>query len=126
MIARCMHLDNAYYLEHVEIVSHRCKTHTVSNTAFRGFGGPQGMMVIEQIMDDIARTLRLDPLAVRRANFYGVDSRNVTHYGQIVEDNVIRRDRRAARGQQPLSASGATQIARRGMRRIRSSSAASR
>src|SRR5580692_10456824 len=52
-----MHLDNAYYLEHVEIVSHRCKTHTVSNTAFRGFGGPQGMLVIEQIIDDLPRTL---------------------------------------------------------------------
>ena len=48
------HFDNAYYLEHVEITSHRCKTHTVSNTAFRGFGGPQGMMVIEAVMDDIA------------------------------------------------------------------------
>jgi xanthine dehydrogenase large subunit len=84
------HLDNAYFLEHVEIVSHRCKTHTVSNTAFRGFGGPQGMMVIEQILDDVARELRLDPLEVRRANFYGVASRNVTHYGQTIEDNIIR------------------------------------
>ncbi len=84
-----MHLDNAYYLEHLEIVSHRCKTHTVSNTAFRGFGGPQGMVVIEQIIDEIARTLGLDPLAVRRANFYGVESRNVTHYGQTVEDNIV-------------------------------------
>jgi xanthine dehydrogenase large subunit len=84
-----MHVDNAYYLEHVEIVSHRCKTHTVSNTAFRGFGGPQGMMVIEHILDEIARALRLDALHVRGANFYGVGSRNVTHYGQIVEDNVI-------------------------------------
>ena len=83
------HLDNAYYLEHVEIVSHRCKTHTVSNTAFRGFGGPQGMMVIERILDDIARTLHLDPLDVRRANFYGVSQRNTTHYGQTVEDNII-------------------------------------
>jgi xanthine dehydrogenase large subunit len=83
------HLDNAYFLEHVEIVSHRCKTHTVSNTAFRGFGGPQGMMVIEGILDDIARTLRIDALDVRRANFYGVDRRNVTHYGQTVEDNII-------------------------------------
>jgi xanthine dehydrogenase large subunit len=83
------HLDNAYYLEHVEIVSHRCKTHTVSNTAFRGFGGPQGMMVIERILDDVARTLNLDPLDVRRANFYGVDQRNTTHYGQTVEDNII-------------------------------------
>ena len=86
-----MHLDNAYYLEHVEIVSHRCKTHTVSNTAFRGFGGPQGMLVIEQIIDDIARTLGVDALAVRQRNFYGIDSRNVTHYGQTVEDNVIHK-----------------------------------
>jgi xanthine dehydrogenase large subunit len=84
-----MHIDNAYYLEHVEIASHRCKTHTVSNTAFRGFGGPQGMMVIEHILDEIARTLSLDPLDVRGANFYGADGRNVTHYGQIVEDNII-------------------------------------
>ena len=57
-----MHLDNAYFLEHVQIVSHRCRTHTVSNTAFRGFGGPQGMMVIEAIIDDIARALGMDAL----------------------------------------------------------------
>ena len=61
-----MHLDNAYYLEHMEILSHRCKTHTVSNTAFRGFGGPQGMLVIEQILDEIARCLGKDPLEVAR------------------------------------------------------------
>jgi xanthine dehydrogenase large subunit len=83
------HIDNAYYLEHVAVTSHRCKTHTVSNTAFRGFGGPQGMMIIEGILDDIARTLALDPLEVRRANFYGTTTRNVTHYGQEVDDNVI-------------------------------------
>ena len=83
------HIDNAYYLEHVEITSHRCKTHTVSNTAFRGFGGPQGMMVIEAVMDDIARTLSVDPLQVRRANLYGVSDRNVTHYGQAVEGNRL-------------------------------------
>jgi xanthine dehydrogenase large subunit len=86
-----LHLDNAYYLEHVEIVSHRCKTHTVSNTAFRGFGGPQGMMVIEQIVDEIARTLGVDPLSVRRSNLYGLGSRNVTPYGQVVEDNLIHK-----------------------------------
>ena len=84
-----MHIDNAYFLENVEIVSHRCKTHTVSNTAFRGFGGPQGMVVIEQIVDSIARALRLDPLEVRRRNFYGVNDRNMTHYGQTVEHNLI-------------------------------------
>jgi xanthine dehydrogenase large subunit len=83
------HLDNAYFLEHVEIASHRCKTNTVSNTAFRGFGGPQGMMVIERVLDDIARTLGLDPLDVRRVNFYGIHDRNVTHYGQTVEDNIV-------------------------------------
>jgi xanthine dehydrogenase large subunit len=86
-----LHLDNAYFLEHVEILSHRCKTHTVSNTAFRGFGGPQGMLVIEQILDEIARTLGLDALVVRRANFYGTTERNVTHYGQTIEDNVIHK-----------------------------------
>src|SRR5277367_6274507 len=83
------HVDNAYYLEHVEITSHRCKTHTVSNTAFRGFGGPQGMMVIEAVLDDIARTLNLDPLAVRRANLYGIGERNVTHFGQVVQANRL-------------------------------------
>jgi xanthine dehydrogenase large subunit len=84
-----MHIDNAYFLENIEIISHRCKTHTVSNTAFRGFGGPQGMMVIEQIVDSIARALGMDPLDVRRRNFYGTTDRNVTHYGQRVEDNII-------------------------------------
>ncbi len=83
------HVDNAYFLEHVEIVSHRCRTNTVSNTAFRGFGGPQGMLVIEQVIDDIARTLKLDPLTVRRRNYYGLTTRNVTPYGQTVEDNVL-------------------------------------
>jgi xanthine dehydrogenase large subunit len=84
-----MHLDNAYFLENVEIISHRCKTHTVSNTAFRGFGGPQGMVVIEQVVDSIARVLGMDPLVVRRRNFYGAHDRNVTHYGQVVEDNLV-------------------------------------
>ncbi len=83
------HVDNAYFIEHLELVSHRCKTHTVSNTAFRGFGGPQGMLVIEQIIDEIARTLRLDPLDVRRRNYYSAAPRDVTHYGQIVDDNIL-------------------------------------
>ncbi len=83
------HSDNAYYLPNVSIVSHRCKTNTVSNTAFRGFGGPQGMMGIEAVMDAIARHLRRDPLEVRRRNFYGKRERNVTPYHMTVEDNVI-------------------------------------
>ena len=82
------HCDNAYFLENVRILSHRCKTHTVSNTAFRGFGGPQGMFAIEYVVDDIARALGKDPLNVRRENFYGHDERNVTHYQQVVEDNM--------------------------------------
>ena len=82
------HCDNAYFLENVRIVSHRCKTNTVSSTAFRGFGGPQGMFAIEYVIDDIARTLGKDPLDIRRRNFYGHDERNVTHYQQVVEDNI--------------------------------------
>ncbi len=83
------HCDNAYYLEDVHILSHRCKTNTVSNTAFRGFGGPQGMFAIEYAIDDIARTLDMDPLEVRRRNFYGVGERDVTQYEQKIEDNII-------------------------------------
>lgn len=85
------HADNCYFLENVHIVSHRCKTHTVSNTAFRGFGGPQGMVAIEAVLDDIARHLGLDPLTVRRANFYGINERNVTPYQMVVEDNLVHR-----------------------------------
>ena len=81
--------DNAYFLENVRILSHRCKTNTVSNTAFRGFGGPQGMFAIEYAIEDIARQLGKDPLEIRRRNFYGKDERNVTQYLQPVEDNVI-------------------------------------
>ncbi len=81
--------DNAYFLENVRILSHRCKTNTVSNTAFRGFGGPQGMFAIEYVIEDIARRLRMDPLHARRRNFYGTTERNVTHYLQPVEDNII-------------------------------------
>jgi xanthine dehydrogenase large subunit len=83
------HCDNAYFLGNMSIESHRCKTNTVSNTAFRGFGGPQGMFAIEHAIDDIARTLSVDPLEVRRRNFYGVGERDVTQYGQKVEDNII-------------------------------------
>lgn len=83
------HCDNAYYLENVTIVSHRCKTNTVSNTAFRGFGGPQGMFAIENVVDDIARHVGKEPLAIRRLNFYGIDERNTTQYLQPVDDNIL-------------------------------------
>ena len=81
--------DNAYFLENIHITSHRCKTNTVSNTAFRGFGGPQGMFAIEYVIEDIAQSLGKDPLEIRRLNFYGLDERNVTQYKQTVEDNII-------------------------------------
>ncbi len=85
-----LHSDNCYYLDNVSILSFRCKTNTVSNTAFRGFGGPQGMIGIEQVIDEIARHLGRDPLDVRKQNFYGIDERNVTHYQQKIVDNVIQ------------------------------------
>ena len=83
------HADNAYFLEDVEIASYRCKLNTQSHTAFRGFGGPQGMVVIEAIMGDIARVLKLDPLAVRKRNLYELATRNTTHYQMKVEDNIL-------------------------------------
>jgi xanthine dehydrogenase large subunit len=83
------HVDNAYFLSDVEIASYRCKTNTQSHTAFRGFGGPQGVIAIEAILGDVARHLGLDPLDVRRRNLYGVEERNVTHYQMQVEDNIL-------------------------------------
>ncbi|WP_112171481.1 xanthine dehydrogenase molybdopterin binding subunit [Paraburkholderia unamae] len=83
------HFDNAYFLSDVEIVALCCKTNTQSNTAFRGFGGPQGALVMEVMLDEIAKALGRDPLDVRRANYYGIGERDITPYGQRVEDNVL-------------------------------------
>jgi xanthine dehydrogenase large subunit len=84
------HSDNAYFIPDVAVAGHRVKTHTVSNTAFRGFGGPQGMVAIEDIMDGIARATGQDPLDVRKRNLYRSDGgRNVTHYGQTIEQEVL-------------------------------------
>ena len=90
------HFDNAYWLPHVAMHGYSAKTNTQSNTAFRGFGGPQGAIAIEYIIDSIARELGKDPLEVRKLNFYGLSAgaspgaqRNVTPYGQTVDDNVI-------------------------------------
>lgn len=83
------HLDNAYYLSDISIDAFSCKTNTQSNTAFRGFGGPQGAIAIEYMIDDIARTLGKDALEVRKLNYYGGKGRNITPYGQTVEDNVM-------------------------------------
>jgi xanthine dehydrogenase large subunit len=84
------HSDNAYYLSNVRIDSYRCKTHTQSHTAFRGFGGPQGVIAIETILGDMARVLGRDPLDVRLRNLYGITERNVTHYQMTVEDNILQ------------------------------------
>jgi xanthine dehydrogenase large subunit len=82
------HADNAYFLESASILSHRFRTNTVSNTAFRGFGGPQGMMVIERAMDEIALRLGRDPLDIRKLNLYA-PGRDETPYGQRVEQHII-------------------------------------
>ena len=83
------HFDNAYWLPHVAMHGYSAKTNTQSNTAFRGFGGPQGSIAIEAILDEIARTLGKDPVAVRHANFYGTTERNITPYLQEIDDNII-------------------------------------
>jgi len=83
------HFDNAYWLPDVAMHGYSGKTNTQSNTAFRGFGGPQGAIAIENILDTIARKLGRDAMEVRRVNYYGKDTNNVTPYGQIVTDNII-------------------------------------
>lgn len=90
VMARAMcHLDNAYYLENVDIKGTICKTHLPPNTAFRGFGGPQGIALIENIMEEIAAYLKIDAMDVRKRNLYGIGERNVTPYGEIVFDNSL-------------------------------------
>ncbi|GEK71851.1 MULTISPECIES: xanthine dehydrogenase molybdopterin binding subunit [Halomonas] len=95
------HADNAYSLGEARVTGQRARTHKASNTAFRGFGGPQGMMIIERAMDDIARHLGEDPLTVRKRNLYrakGEDgtpldvTRDITHYGQRVEQLTLLHD----------------------------------
>lgn len=85
------HADNAYYYPNVLLNSHPLKTNTVSNTAFRGFGGPQGVIAAERIMEEIAYHRGLDTLEIRKRNFYGEAGRDVTPYHQTVEDNVAPR-----------------------------------
>ena len=83
------HIDNAYFLPNIEINSYRCKTNTVSNTAFRGFGGPQGMFCIENIIENIAQKLNREASEIRKINFYKDKIKNTTHYGMRITDNVI-------------------------------------
>ena len=88
--ARMFHVDNAYLLPASTSPGCVCRTHKTSQTAFRGFGGPQGMLVIEEILDRIARTLALPPEVVRERNFYREG--DTTHYGQPVKDAGAHRD----------------------------------
>ena len=85
------HADNAYFYPNVLLRSHPIKTNTVSNTAFRGFGGPQGVVVAERMIEEIAFALGKDPLEVRKVNFYGGAGRDLTPYHQQVEDNILPR-----------------------------------
>ena len=84
-----LHIDNAYFLKDLEVINYLCKTNTASSTAFRGFGGNQGMMAIENIIDNISRFLKKDPAEIRKINFYGQKEKNTTHYGMKIKDNVI-------------------------------------
>jgi xanthine dehydrogenase large subunit len=84
-----LHADNCYYFPNAEFTGKICFTNLPPNTAFRGFGGPQGMAVTENVLESIGQYLGIDPLQVRQANLYGVDSRNVTPYGQVVDKNHL-------------------------------------
>ena len=87
------HADSSYFYPHVRLTSQPLKTHTVSNTAFRGFGGPQGMLGAERMIEEIAYAVGKDPLEIRKLNFYGEpgSGRDLTPYHQTVEDNIIAR-----------------------------------
>ncbi|MCK9617598.1 MAG: xanthine dehydrogenase molybdopterin binding subunit [Lentimicrobiaceae bacterium] len=83
------HADNAYYIPNFRVSGTVCRTHQPSNTAFRGFGGPQGMVVAETIIDRIARFLEKDPLDIRKLNFYGNNTSNITPYGEEIKNNHL-------------------------------------
>ncbi len=90
VMARAMtHIDNAYYLANADITGTVCRTNYPPNTAFRGFGGPQGAITIEHIMEEIALHLGLDPFDVRKRNLYGFEDRNTTPYRQVVRNNML-------------------------------------
>ena len=90
VLARSLcHADNCYYLPNARLRGYPCRTNTVSNTAFRGFGGPQGMIVIETILEHIAFNLDVTLGDIRKINYYGTSDRNITPYGQTITDNII-------------------------------------
>ncbi|MFZ4549298.1 MAG: molybdopterin cofactor-binding domain-containing protein, partial [Bacteroidales bacterium] len=82
-----LHAENSYFIPNVKIVGKAYKTNLPSNTAFRGFGGPQGMAVIETAIDRVARFLKKDAAEIRRLNFYGIHERNITPYGETVRNS---------------------------------------
>lgn len=84
-----LHVDNAYYLKNITVISKRYKTNTVSNTVFRGSGRPQGILAIERILDDVAARLQIDPLKVRIKNLYGKTTGMNSHYGMRVADETM-------------------------------------
>jgi len=83
------HIDNAYFIPNLRVIGNAWKTNLPSNTAFRGFGGPQGIAVVETVIDRIARQLKKDPAEIRKLNFYQTDQNNTTHYGETVENNRL-------------------------------------
>jgi xanthine dehydrogenase molybdopterin binding subunit len=83
------HIDNAYFIPNLRVVGKIWKTNIPSNTAFRGFGGPQGMAVVETVIDSVARQLKKDPAEIRKLNFYGEEESNITHYGQVLKQNRL-------------------------------------
>jgi len=83
------HIDNAYYLPNIEVIGQICRTNFPPTTAFRGFGGPQGIITIENIMEEVAEYLKKDAFEIRRKNCYGVEERNITHYGQLLKHNTL-------------------------------------
>ena len=90
ILARALfHIDNSYFIPNLRVIGKAYKTNLPSNTAFRGFGGPQGMAVIENIIDSIARYLQLDATEIRYRNFYQINKNNITHYGQKIENNRL-------------------------------------
>ncbi|NUM81633.1 xanthine dehydrogenase molybdopterin binding subunit [bacterium] len=84
-----LHADNAYYIPNMRVIGRAWKTNLPSNTAFRGFGGPQGMAAIEHVVDVVARYLKKDSAEIRSINFYGLRDHNITHYGETVEGNRL-------------------------------------
>ena len=85
-----LHSDNSYFIPNINIVGQVCKTHHHPHTAYRGFGGPKGVATIEKIIDEIAHYLKIDPLDVRKRNVYTDENgRNITHYGQVFENNCL-------------------------------------